>query len=29
MYAFVVSYKSRDFPEREKITRRGGIMLIN
>lgn len=29
MYAFVVSYKSRDFPEREKITRRGGIFLVN
>jgi gliding motility-associated-like protein len=29
MYAFMVSYKSRDFPEREKITRRGGIFLIN
>jgi gliding motility-associated-like protein len=29
MYAFVVSYKSKYFPYREKITRRGGIMLIN
>jgi len=29
MYAFVVSYKSSDFPEREKITRRGAIMLVN
>jgi gliding motility-associated-like protein len=29
MYAFVVSYKSLDFPEREKITRRGGIFLVN
>jgi len=29
MYAFMVSYKSRDFPEREKITRRGGIFLVN
>ena len=29
MYAYVVSYKSRDFPEREKITRRGGIFLVN
>ncbi len=29
MYAFVVSYKSKYFPYREKITRRGGIMLVN
>lgn len=29
MYAFVVSYKSRDFPERKKITRRGGIFLVD
>lgn len=29
MYAFVVSYKSRDFPEREKVTRRGSILLVN
>jgi gliding motility-associated-like protein len=29
MYAFVVSYKSRDFPYRDRVTRRGGIMLIN
>jgi gliding motility-associated-like protein len=29
IYAFVVSYKSSDFPDREKITRRGGIMLMN
>lgn len=29
MYAFVVSYKSLYFPYREKITRRGGIFLVN
>lgn len=29
MYAFVVSYKSLYFPNREKITRRGGIFLVN
>lgn len=29
MYAFVVSYKSLYFPDREKITRRGGIFLVN
>lgn len=29
MYAFVVSYRSKYFPYREKITRRGGIMLVN
>jgi gliding motility-associated-like protein len=29
MYAFVVSYKSKYFPYREKITRRGGIFLVN
>lgn len=29
MYAFVVSYKSLYFPEREKVTRRGGIFLVN
>ncbi len=29
MYAFVVSYKSKYFPYREKTTRRGGIMLVN
>jgi gliding motility-associated-like protein len=29
MYAFVVSYKSSDFPDRGLITRRGAIMLVN
>ena len=29
MYAFVVSYKSKYFPYRPKITKTGGIMLIN
>ncbi|AFK03196.1 PKD domain containing protein [Emticicia oligotrophica DSM 17448] len=29
MYAYVVSYKSSYFPNREKITKRGGIFLVN
>ncbi|MFD2523803.1 PKD domain-containing protein [Emticicia soli] len=29
MYAFVVSYKSKYFPYRPKITKTGGVMLIN
>jgi gliding motility-associated-like protein len=28
MYAFVVSYKSKYFPYRDKVTRRGGIFLV-